>query len=192
MKIGIYIYDNCEVLDFAGPFEVFNTAKRLAENDWEIFLIAEENNNIVKARGNFSINPDFSIKSHPPIDVLIISGGVHNNEITKKNVIKWIQQISINTKKTASVCTGAFFLAEAGLLENLEVTTHSEDIKDLQLYKNIKVVKNKRWINHEKIITSAGISAGIDMSLFLVSELSSYELAEKTAKQMEYDWKKEI
>lgn len=77
-------------------------------------------------------------------------------------------------------------------MENLEVTTHSEDIKDLQLYKNIKVAKNKRWINHEKIITSAGISAGIDMSLFLVSELSSYELAEKTAKQMEYDWKKEI
>jgi transcriptional regulator GlxA family with amidase domain len=93
----------------------------------------------------------------------------------------------------ASVCTGAFLLAEAGVLSNQNVTTHWEDIPDLQKnFPSLHVHKNKRWIDEGDIVTSAGISAGIDMSLHLVSKLYSKELAEKTAKQMEFDWTKSL
>lgn len=188
MNIGIYIYENAEVLDFAGPFEVFSTAERVAQLGWNVFLIAETPE-IVKGRGNFCIQPHFSCENHPQIDVLIIVGGVHTAEIAKVNVIKWIAEVSKDTIKTASVCTGAFLLAEAGLLDGLAVTTHWEDITDLRTaYPGLKVKENERFITQGKFLTSGGISAGIDMSLHLVAELSSIDLARKTARQMEYRW----
>ena len=90
-----------------------------------------------------------------------------------------------------SVCTGAFLLAEAGLLNGLNVTTHWEDIPDLRTqYPKLNVIDNQRWVSEGRFITSAGISAGIDMSLFLVAKMASHQLAEKTARQMEYNWAK--
>jgi transcriptional regulator GlxA family with amidase domain len=90
-----------------------------------------------------------------------------------------------------SVCTGAFILAEANLLNGLTVTTHWEDIADLKVdYPALNVVNNRRWVSDGKYITSGGISAGIDMSLHLVSELANLDLAESTANQMEYQWQK--
>lgn len=190
MNIGIYIYDNAEVLDFSGPFEVLSTAKRLTGNNWNIVLIAESDS-IVTARGGFTVCPHYSIENHPPLDILIVVGGVHTEEVKKTNVINWIAKANASTSRTLSVCTGAFLLAEAGLLDGLSVTTHWEDIPDLTLnYPELFVLKNKRWVLDGKYITSGGISAGIDMSLYLVSLLSSIEVAEKTAKQMEYHWGK--
>lgn len=94
-------------------------------------------------------------------------------------------------KLVASVCPGAFLLAEAGLLDSLRVTTHWEDIPDLRKnYPNLTVLESKRWVDQGAIVTSGGISAGIDMSLHLVGRLYSSELAERTAKQMEFDWTK--
>ena len=188
MNIGIYIYDNAEVLDFSGPFEVFNVAKRLSENDWNVFLVSETSS-IVKARGNFQIEPHYTITNHPKIDVLVIVGGIHTAEVKKENVINWVLRTSDSAKLVVSVCTGCFLLAEAGLLDGLSVTTHWDDIPDLKSqYPQLKVLKNQRWIQDGKYVTSGGISAGIDMSLFLVSRLTSQDLAEKTAKQMEYRW----
>ncbi|PKF63002.1 glutamine amidotransferase [Psychromonas sp. psych-6C06] len=190
MNIGIYIYENAEVLDFSGPFEVLSTAKRLASNDWSIALIAESDQP-VKARGGFWVTPDYCFDNHPLLDLLIVVGGVHTEEVKKANVIKWIANCSATTTKTVSVCTGAFLLAEAGLLDGVSVTTHWEDIADLRSgYPQLKVRENKRWVCDGKYITSGGISAGIDMSLHLLSDLSSMALAEQTAKQMEYNWNK--
>ncbi len=190
MNIGIYIYDNAEVLDFSGPFEVFSVAKRLAENDWNVFLISEKGSAIT-ARGNYLIQPHYSISNHPELDILLVVGGVHTEEVKKGNVIRWISKNSESAKITASVCTGCFLLAEAGLLNGLSVTTHWEDIPDLRSqYPLLNVLENQRWVQAGKYLTSGGISAGMDMSLFLVSELESTELAEKTAKQMEYRWEK--
>ena len=192
MNIGIYIYDDAEVLDFSGPFEVFSTAKRLANNDWQVCLIAE-NNTPVMARGGFSVNPHYSFVDHPAIDLLIVVGGVHTVELEKPAVINWIRETAGATAKVTSVCTGAFLLAKAGLLDGLTVTTHWEDLADLaNMFPRLNVISNKRWVSQDKFTTSAGISAGIDMSLQLVAELGSPELAELTAKQMQYQWHKKI
>lgn len=191
MNLGIYIYDDAEVLDFAGPFEVFSTAKRLAQADWNIFLLAETAGP-VQARGGFPVCPHFTIDDHPPIDVLLVAGGVHTGELEKPSVIEWIANVASNAERVASVCTGAFLLAEAGRLDGLPVTTHREDIPDLKArYPALEVLENQRWVNRGNTTTSGGISAGIDMSLFLVSELASPELAERTARQMEYRWQKQ-
>lgn len=190
MNIGIYIYDDAEVLDFSGPFEVFSTAKRLAGNDWNVFFIAETAAQ-VKARGNFLVNAHHTVDNHPDLDVLVVVGGVHTEEVKKPNVIQWISTVAAPTPTVASVCTGAFLLAEAGLLNGRSVTTHWEDIPDLKAdYPQLQVIENRRWVQDGKFVTSGGISAGIDMSLHLVAELASPTLAEKTARQMEYRWQR--
>ena len=188
MNIGIYIYDQAEVLDFSGPFEVFSVANRLANLGWNIWLVAEEKS-LIEARGVFQVKPHYSSQNVPELDVLIVVGGVHSDELRKTEVINWIRKTAEKTRITGSVCTGAFLLAEAGLLDGLEVTTHWEDISDLHRnYKNLQVREGIRWIEQGKLFTAAGISAGIDMSLELVSRLASAELAERTATQMEYTW----
>lgn len=192
MNIGIYIYDEAEVLDFSGPFEVFSTAVRVAEvtDLYHVFLVSEVESTVT-ACGNYLINPHYGFSNHPPIDVLIVVGGVHIDEMKKQNVLNWIKEQSNNAKIVASVCTGAFLLAKAGVLTCQKVTTHWEDIPELRRsFPKLEVVENKRWVDEGNIITSGGISAGIDMSLHLVSKLYSLELAEKTARQMEFEWTK--
>ena len=186
MNIGIYIYNQAEVLDFSGPFEVFSVANRLTKLGWNIWLVAEEES-LAEAREVFQVKPHYSIQNVLELDVLIVVGGVHSEELRKTEVINWIRKTAEKTRITASVCTGAFLLAEAGLLDGLEVTTHWEDISDLHRnYKNLQVREGIRWIEQGKLFTAAGISAGIEMSLELVSRLAGAELAERTARQMEY------
>ncbi|OUS68895.1 glutamine amidotransferase [Pseudoalteromonas sp. A601] len=190
MNIGIYIYDDAEVLDFSGPFEVFSTAKRLANNNCQVFFVAEKNKPVL-ARAGFSVNPHYSFADHPAIDLLIVVGGVHTHELEKPAVISWIRKNAGTATKVASVCTGAFLLARADLLNGLTVTTHWEDQTDLaNMFPNLNMIANKRWVSQGKFTTSGGISAGIDMSLQLVAELISPEHAELTARQMDYQWHK--
>lgn len=189
INIGIYIYNNAEVLDFSGPFEVFTTAERISEKPvFNTFLI-NQNDGIVKARSNFKLIPDYQINNHPKIDLLIIVGGDHTNELNKKQVTDWILDQSTKVQIVASVCTGVFLLAKAGVIYDHEVTTHWEDINDLQIqYPKLRVKQDVRWVEQGKIITSGGISAGIDMSLHLVKLMSSQQHAIATAKQMEFCW----
>ncbi len=122
---------------------------------------------------------------------MIVVGGVHTTELEKTNVINWINSQSQTASLVASVCTGAFLLAKAKVLQDHKVTTHWEDIDDLAtMFPKLSIIKNVRWVDESNIITSGGISAGIDMSLHLVSKLHSHSLAEKTAKQMEFLWLK--
>ena len=187
MNIGIYVYPEAEVLDFAGPFEVFSTAKRLASHDWQVFLIAEHDK-LIQARGGFSVQPHYTINNHPALDLLIVVGGDHRQQVVSQPVISWLQQVAPDTPRVASVCTGAFLLAQAGLLDGLEVTTHWEDVDALRQYPALTVLDDRRWVAQGKWTTSAGISAGIDMSLFLVTQLADKSLAVCTAKQMDYRW----
>ncbi len=112
MNIGIYIYDGAEVLDFSGPFEVFSTAKRLADNDWQVFFVAEQNKPVL-ARAGFSVNPHYSFADHPAIGLLIVVGGLHTYELEKTAVINWIREAADAAAKVASVCTGAFFISQS-------------------------------------------------------------------------------
>lgn len=192
MNIGIYIYDEAEILDFSGPFEVFSTASRLCTNKalFNTFLIGETGQ-VVTARGGYRVIPEFGFNNHPPIDVLIVVGGVHTDEMKKPLVIEWIAQQAKTSNIVASVCTGAFLLAEANVIQTHKVTTHWEDISDLKaMFPTLEVIESVRWVDEGHILTSGGISAGIDMSLHLVSKLMNLALAEETAKQMEFSWTK--
>lgn len=195
-SVGIFVFDNVEVLDFAGPYEVFTTASRVygkqnllsSITPFEVFTIGKTKES-VRARAGLKIDPDFDFKTHPKIDVLLIPGGVVNEELKDASVINWIATTSKQTQLTASICTGAFLLAKAGLLESKSATTHWEDIEDLRvMFPNLEVKEQMRWVDEGKIVTSAGISAGIDMSLHLVERLVNRDLAVKTARQMEFDW----
>lgn len=192
MNIGIYIYDDAEVLDFSGPFEVFSTASRFMKKKekFNVFLVSEDNR-AVKARGGFNVLAQHSFSDCPNLDVLIVAGGVHTEEMKKQNVLDWIKEQSKKAHLTASVCTGVFILAAAKVVKKQTVTTHWEDIQDLkESFPKLKVKKNKRWIDEDTVVTSGGITAGIDMSLYLVSKLHSKQLAKDTAKQMEFVWTK--
>lgn len=190
MNIGIYIYPGAEVLDFSGPFEVFSTASRLCgdEKPFSVFLLAEQDT-LVAARAGYQVLPHYGIQDHPPLDVLMISGGVHTGEMANADVMAWIQRQAETVKLTATVCTGIFLLARALPSLTCKVTTHWEDIPALkQMFKQLKVVEGVRWVDEGKVVSSGGISAGIDMSLYLVSKLHSVDLAQRTARQMEFAW----
>ncbi|ABD82669.1 DJ-1/PfpI family protein [Saccharophagus degradans] len=192
INIGIYIYDRAEVLDFSGPFEVFSTATRMCENDtpFNVFLVAQQLQPVV-ARGGYRVLPEYDFSNHPSIDLLLVVGGVHTDEMDKSDVVAWLALQATKAKWVASVCTGAFLLAQAGIITDQSVTTHWEDIADLRKqFPALNVQSDVRWVDEGRLTTSAGISAGIDMSLFLVSKLHSKPLAEATARQMEYDWVK--
>ena len=195
INVGIYLYNEVEVLDFAGPFEVFSTASRVnarrspeSDNLFNVFTVAEEQKFVI-ARGGLQIIPKYSISVHPEINVLIIPGGIVKDELMNDHIISWIQNSSKKADITASVCTGAFLLAKAGLLQSKRAITHWEDIDDLiSMFPDIKIQKNVRWVDEGRIVTAAGISAGIDMGLHLISRAANEDLAVLTAKQMEFDW----
>lgn len=195
VKVGIYVFNNVEVLDFAVPYEVFSTASRVKARSatdtqiaFDVFTVAEKIEP-VRSRGGLTVLPDNDFSTHPKIDILIVPGGVVYAELFRSEVVKWIQKCAETSLIIASVCTGVFLLAKAKLLENKCITTHWEDIQEFQeMFPGIQVQENVRWVDSGNVVTSAGISAGIDMSLHLVARLESKDLAQKTAHQMEFDW----
>lgn len=195
--IGIYIFDEVEVLDLGGPFEVFSTASRMKSRlhpddpkAFEVFTVADAIRPI-RARGGLLVQSNFDITEHPAIDILVVPGGVVLAELKRDAIIAWIAQTAAKSTITASVCTGAFLLARAGLLSGKTITTHWEDVDDFRvMFPDVPVQADKRWIDTGKVVTSAGISAGLDMSLHLVARLEGEELAVRTARQMDYDWQR--
>lgn len=196
LNVGIFVFENVEVLDFAGPYEVFTTASRvarkldpaLAEEPFRVCTIGRTTAP-VRARAGLLVQPDFSFANHTPLDVLVVPGGVVTQELEAADVAPWIIATDKTTRLTASVCTGAFLLAQAGLLAGKTATTHWEDIDDLHaMFPGQAVQRGVRWVDQGRIVTSAGISAGIDMSLHLVERLANRRLALGTARQMEFDW----
>lgn len=194
LNIGIYVYDDVEVLDFAGPFEVFTTAARVharTHSGQPLFNVFTLGRTLapVRARAGLNVDPDHAIDQHPALDLLIVPGGVVTAELAKTDVTQWLGQQIKPSRLVASVCTGAFLLAKTGKLDGLSVTTHWEDLDELsEMFPTLQVIAGRRWVDQGALLTSAGISAGIDMSLHLVERLHSRALAERTARQMEFDW----
>lgn len=197
LNVAIYVYPEVEVLDFAGPYEVFTTASRVHLNKalpgpepFKVFTVAREKGN-VRARAGLVVTPDFTMEdTHPPVDVLLVPGGVVTAELAMPAVSKWIQRTAANAQITVSVCTGAFLLAQAGLLDGKNATTHWEDVAEMrEMFPRVNVLEERRWVDEGDVVTSAGISAGMDMSLHLVERIAGLELAVHTARQMDYDWR---
>ena len=197
-SVGIYIYDGVEALDLAGPFEVFSAASRVAsgrdpgaEPPFAVFTVGASDAPVT-ASGGLSVAPRYTIADHPPIDVLVVPGGVVDAELERRDVVSWLAARQQTAQLTVSVCTGAFLLAKAGILAGRSATTHWEDTDDLRRrFPDITVVEGVRWVDEGAVITAAGISAGLDMSLHVVARLAGDELAAQTARHMDYRWRPE-
>ncbi|MDP1719604.1 MAG: DJ-1/PfpI family protein [Candidatus Nanopelagicaceae bacterium] len=192
--IGILGFDNVEALDFTGPFEVFTTADRVASREglghpFKVVSLSTQPSFI--ARAGLSINAGFILGTEPKIDILIVPGGVTSEAEKNAELISWLRGTYLDAEIVASVCTGVFLLAVAGLIEEVPVTTHWEDIVALkERFPKLEVKSGTRWVDTGKLVSSAGISAGMDMSLHLVERLTGANLAVLTAKQMDYNWQK--
>lgn len=194
-RVGIFVFPEVEVLDFAGPYEVFTTASRVfrrrqpdGEAPFAVFTVAAERTPIA-ARAGLPVLPEYDFTTAPPIDLLLVPGGVVTAELAKPAVIDWVDRTAGRARLSAAVCTGAFLLARTGRLDGRPATTHWEDLADLQRdFPAVRVLADRRWVETGDIVTSAGISAGIDLSLHLVERLAGRELALATARQMDYRW----
>jgi transcriptional regulator GlxA family with amidase domain len=185
---AILLFDDMEVLDFCGPFEVFSVANRFTDPPaFDVLTVAEKAGPIL-TRGGLSVNPHYQITDCPRPDLLLVPGGQGTRkEMHNPAPIAWIKRVSEKVELVLSVCTGALLLAKAGLLDGREATTHHGAIDLLrQTAPKATVHADRRFVDNGRVICSAGIAAGIDMSLHVVGRLLGREIAEKTAEQMEY------
>ena len=201
-QVGIVIFDDVEVLDFAGPFEVFSKAGQILKHSDDTPEQAEtisaltiaQSDQIVKARGNLLIQPHYSFETHPPLDLLVVPGGWGTRREAENPVmLDWLRRVTPTTTINASVCTGSFLLGMIGLFDRRKATTHWQSLDRMAAtFPNVQVMRDARWVDEGNVVSSAGISAGIDMSLHLVERLYGTSIADQTALQMEYHWQKTL
>jgi transcriptional regulator GlxA family with amidase domain len=208
LRIGLLIYDQVELLDHAGPYEVFTCANRMqrrladdaAPPPFEVRSIAASAAPVA-ARAGLTLTPDAAFGAHGPLDLLMIPGGVVDAPLADVATLAWVADQAAGAQWVASVCTGVFVLAAAGVLPaGTPVTTHWEDLDDLRrAHPHLTVHAGMRWVQatlppragetaSRPVYSSAGISAGIDLALHLVERLCGRALAERTARQMDYRW----
>ncbi len=190
-NVGIFLFNNIELLDFAGPYEVFSVTSEL--NNYQLFKVFTISSDgiEIKSINGLRVVPDYNFNNHPPIDILVIPGGVGTRaEIKKQDVLNWLAKTNESSKIMMSVCSGARLLGVLGLLDYLEATTHHEVIDNLrEIAPNTIINPNKRYTDNGKIMTAGGISAGIDLSLHIVNKLHGEATVNKTKSYMEYgDW----
>jgi transcriptional regulator GlxA family with amidase domain len=185
------IFEEVEVLDFAGPLEVFNVTAEL--NDpapFNVYLVAETAAP-VKTRGKLVVHPNYSLYDAPPADILLVPGGAGSRALLKKpHVLNWLREQAGRAERLCSVCTGALVLAKAGLLVGLTATTHHDNLDELRALvdERTTLVSDRRYVDNGQILMSGGVSAGIDMSLYLVRQLLGDDVLKKTLSEMEYSW----
>lgn len=190
MNIAILLFDDVEVLDFAGPFEVFSVAAGLLpEGRVPVFTIAQAERP-VRAIGGLRVLPDHTLASAPTPDVLVVPGGNGTRrEMENAELVEWVKGVYGRAALVMSVCSGARILAKAGLLDGLRVTTHHEVIDHLrELAPEADVDAGSRFVDAGRILTTGGISAGIDGSFHVVARFFDQDLASRTAAYMEYPW----
>lgn len=185
--LAILLFDDAEVLDFCGPFEVFSVASNQSDAPlFNVSTVAEKTP--ITARNGLSVNPDHSLDSCPGPDILLVPGGIGTRrELDNPRLIGWIKAVARDAELVLSVCTGSLLLGKAGLLDNLEATTHHVAWDLLrEIVPTCEVYENRRFVDNGRVITSAGIAAGIDMSLHVVERLFGRDIATATARHMEY------
>ncbi|WP_461517390.1 DJ-1/PfpI family protein [Porticoccus sp.] len=194
-KLGILVFDEIEVLDFAGPYEVFSVARlneesrRSEPSPFEVILIAQFDRPVV-ATGGMKVLPDTTFEHCPPLDVLIVPGGLGTRwEMHNEKLLDFVRQRAPQLELLASVCTGALVLGSAGLLDGLTATTHWHSLQLMhELFPSIDVDRQARVVLDGKVMTSAGISSGIDMSLDILARYFGDDVARFTASYMEYSY----
>lgn len=188
-NVAILIFDEVEVLDFAGPFEVFGVTDGLqGGNVFNVFTVAESPGT-VRARNGLKIVPNHTLEDCPAVQILVVPGGIGTRPLLNKPaLLEWLRLKTKRAELVISVCTGSLVLAKAGLLDGLRITTHHHSLDLLrELAPSATVDPSARFHDNGKILTSAGISAGIDCSLHAIERLLGTAAATATAQQMEYE-----
>ncbi len=184
-KVAILIFDGVEIIDYTGPWEIFGAA------DFEVFTVAERKQPVTTAM-RMTVIPGYTFADAPRPDVLVVPGGGVKAARGSAPTLKWVKETSGLAAQTMSVCNGAFILASAGLLDGLTATTTAGNVARLRAeYPGIRVIDDKRWVDNGRIVTTAGLTAGIDGALHVVSKMLGNAIAEQVALSEEYDWKPE-
>ena len=183
---GILIFDDAEELDFVGPWEVLTYAAKFNDGN-RVVTIAEEQRPIVCAKG-LRVLPDHTFADAPPLDVVLVPGGIGTRrEVNNPALIGWLRAVGLRCTWVTSVCTGALLLHEAGLAKGKRVTTHWSFVETLRSRPDITVLEGTRYVRDGNVVTSAGVSAGIDMALWLVGQLHGVDCARMVQRGIEYD-----
>lgn len=191
-RVGILVFDDVEVLDACGPYEVFSVAgRRHGLEPFAVRLVAERAGPVV-ARNDLRLLPHHTVDDCPPLDILLVPGGFGTRrEVHNGRLISWIRDRAAQAELVLSVCTGAILLGKAGLLDGLRVTTHHLALDLLREVAPAAIVDPSRRVHDNgRVIVSAGVASGIDMSLHVVGRLLGPELAEEAAAYMEYRWER--
>ena len=188
-RVGLILFNQAEELDFVGPFEVFTMLNVIgSEHNLDVVLVSEDGKDIKGAKG-MRIGIDYSFETCPPLDVICVPGGFGTRvENDNPAMIDWIKTTAPNCEWVTSVCTGAFLLAKAGLTEGKKLTTHwyaFDEFAENGLPGDLQ--PNVRYVRDGNLVTAAGVSAGIDMALWLVGQMYNVELARRVQRAMEYD-----
>jgi transcriptional regulator GlxA family with amidase domain len=194
-RVGIVLFDNIEVLDFCGPFEVFS-ATRLDEerrreepSPFEVLLVSERSAPVVTS-GNMKVIPDHTFENCPRLDILVVPGGWGTRrELNNPAMLDWLRIRAMEVETLTSVCTGSMLLGFAGLLDGRHATTHWRSLDWMrESFPAVTVENDKHVVEDGSVFTSAGISAGIDMALKVVARYCGEKIARATAKHMEYTY----
>ena len=198
-SVGIFIFDEVEILDFAGPFEIFGVAGKQngGEGYFQVFTVAEKPK--IAARNRLLVEANYTFDNCPTPDILLIPGGGGfkpdgtpfgtRREMNNPKLLEWVKSMNEKVELLLSVCTGSLILAKAGLLEGLSATTHFKAVEQMrEAAPHTTLLPEERWVDNGRIILSAGVSAGIDMSLYVLSKLLGKEVANETAQYIQYDY----
>ena len=195
--VGILMFDDVEVLDFAGPFEVFSRTRTVAGADsrrsddsapFETFTVARTRDQVT-AIGGLTVVPRYSWADAPAIDILVVPGGFGTRALLHDEAtLTWIRDTAARARQVTSVCTGALLLAKLGLLTGKRATTHWAGLDLLASIDPTIQIQRGRRVVHDGIYTSAGVSAGIDMSFAVVEQICGRAVALETAHYIEYPW----
>lgn len=185
-NVAVLVWPGAELLDFAGPCEVFNAAGR--HRLFRVYTVGLDRRPVA-TQGGVTVQPEFVLGDCPAPDIVVIPGGDMRPVEGNAAVLDWVREKSARAEGTLSVCTGAFVLAEAGLLEGKSATTHHFGHEALAAaYPRVNLVRSARFVDTGRIITAGGVSAGIDAALHVVARLAGRAEAEWTAREwMEYD-----
>ncbi|HYB84549.1 MAG TPA: DJ-1/PfpI family protein [archaeon] len=187
MRVGILVFNEVEELDFVGPLEVFGIASTLVPA--LTVLTVSKDGQPIQARYGLKVQPDYSFHNCPPLELLIVPGGKGAREYARydKEILAFVKTHAAK-QQIASICTGALVLAEAGVLAGKRATTHHSAIATLRLHAQVQVIEEARFVLEDRVSTSAGISAGIDLSLELVNKHFGNTVAAAVAEIMEYNY----
>jgi len=192
-RVGILIFPAVEVLDFCGPYEVFSVTRlhedrrREESSPFEVLLVAQSGEPVV-ATGGLRVIPDVTLETCPPLDILVVPGGWGTRtEISNQRLLTWISERAKQVETLTSVCTGAMLLGQAGLLDGRRATTHWGSLDRMrQSFPAVTVEDKLHVVEDGHVLTSAGISAGIDMALRVVARYFGEAVGRATARHMEY------